>query len=45
VHPAAARMRLSRARRKVRRALSRAAPISQPAAAAVSPRLRALNKE
>jgi RNA polymerase sigma factor (sigma-70 family) len=45
VHPAAARMRLHRARHKVRRALSGAAPTTEPAAAAVSARLQALNKE
>jgi RNA polymerase sigma factor (sigma-70 family) len=45
VHPAAARMRLSRARHKLRRALSRVTPTTQPAARSVSPRLQALEKE
>jgi RNA polymerase sigma factor (sigma-70 family) len=45
LRPAAARMRLSRARHKVRRALARAAPTPQPSATSVSPRLGALEKE
>jgi RNA polymerase sigma factor (sigma-70 family) len=45
VHPAAARMRLHRARHKVRRALAGTVPTTEPAAAPLSPRLQALNKE